>query len=115
MELDITIKNGMLIHKLFDKRDAFPFPIVRMPDLSGNIPKHIFYGSIGAEMLRIARATLLFEDFVTKGKELSTRMIKQGGARSKISRCINKIFERHPDAFSSFKQTSIQIKHSILP
>ena len=28
LELDITIKDGVLIYKLFDKRDAFPLYIV---------------------------------------------------------------------------------------
>ena len=67
--LDITIKDGVLIYKLFDKRDACPFYIVRMPDLTGNIPENVFYGSISSEFLRIARATLLYEDFLKKGSE----------------------------------------------
>ena len=100
---------------LFDKRDAFPFFIVRMPDLSGNIPKHIFYGSISAELLRIARATLLFDDFLPKAKTLSERMINQGATKSKISSTICKLFDKHPDAFSSFQKTTFQIKSDILP
>ena len=46
LELDISVKNDMFVYKLFDKRDSFPFFIVRMPDLSGNIPDHVFYGSV---------------------------------------------------------------------
>ena len=41
-----------------------------MPDLSGNIPDHVFYGSVMSEFLRIARATLLYLDFVPKAKKL---------------------------------------------
>ena len=64
LELDIVIQNNIFVHKLFDKRDAFPFSIVRMPDLSSNIPSNIFYGAVFSELLRIGRATLLFDDFV---------------------------------------------------
>ena len=55
---------GLAIYKLFDKRDNFPFFIVRMPDLGGNIPSHVFYGSAMSEFLRIARSTLLYSDFL---------------------------------------------------
>ena len=44
------------------------FHIVRMPDASGNIPEHIFYGSISSELLRIARASLKYSDFLEKGR-----------------------------------------------
>ena len=54
LQLDITIRGGLAIYKLFDKRDNFPFFIVRMPDLGGNIPSHVFYGSVMSEFLRIA-------------------------------------------------------------
>ena len=46
LDLDISIVNGKFVYKLFDKRNAFPFFIVRMPDYSGNIPAHVFYGSV---------------------------------------------------------------------
>ena len=63
LELDITITDGIFVYKLFDKRNGFPFNIIRMPDKRGNIPSHVFYGSIMSEFLRIARATLLYHDF----------------------------------------------------
>ena len=40
----------------FDKRDSFPFSIVRMPDKSSNVPSSTIYSAIGSELLRIARA-----------------------------------------------------------
>ena len=42
LNLDITIKDGAFISKLFDKRDAFSFFIFRMPYIDSNIPKSIF-------------------------------------------------------------------------
>ena len=54
LELDILVKEDIFIYKLFDKRDTFPFSIVRMPDLTGNIPSSMYYGSIMSEFLRIA-------------------------------------------------------------
>ena len=33
LEIDITVQDDLFVYKLFDKRDNFPFFIVRMPDL----------------------------------------------------------------------------------
>ena len=54
LDLDITLNDGVFTYKLFDKRDAFPFFIVRMPHLDSNIPSFIFYGTFLSETLRIA-------------------------------------------------------------
>ena len=95
LELDISIQGGLFIYKLFDKRDDFPFFIVRMPDLSGNIPDHIFYGSIMSEFLRIARASLLYHDFLSKAKELFNRMLNQTGNKNMILLQLKKAFINH--------------------
>ena len=42
LNLDINIVNGKFIYKLYDKRDTFPFFIVRMPHKESNIPQNIF-------------------------------------------------------------------------
>ena len=49
LDLDISVNDNKFEIKLFDKRDAFPFSIVRMPFYSSNIPSSIFYASIGAD------------------------------------------------------------------
>ena len=58
----------------FDKRDSFPFSIVRMPDKSSNVPSNIVYSAIGAEPLRIARANNNSESFSKAVKPLFARM-----------------------------------------
>ena len=77
LELDIVIQNNIFVYKLFDKRDAFPFSMVHMPDLSSNIPSNIFYGSVFSELLWIGRATLSFDDFVPRDSWLYHRMCLQ--------------------------------------
>ena len=79
LNLQIDIDRGVFVYKLFDKRDAFPFSIVRMPFRDSNIPESIFYSALVGEFLRIARSTLLLDDFKFKAKELCDRMIKQRG------------------------------------
>ena len=103
LNLDITIKDGLFVYKLFDKRDAFPFSIVRMPYVSSNIPESIFYSAMVGEFLRIARSTLLFNDFLPKTRELIHRLNNQGAKQHISTRHLRKIIQRHPDDFSHFR------------
>ena len=96
LELDIQIVNGEFVYKLFDKRDDFPFHIVRMPDLSSNIPDHIFYGSFLAEVLRIGRASLRYNHFLPRVKDIYNRMLNQGGIAHKLHNTISKALSRNP-------------------
>ena len=109
LELDISIEDGIFVYKLFDKRDTFPFSIVRMPDLSGNIPDHVFYGSVMSEFLRIARATLRYPDFLLKAKELFDRMVNQSGEKKIILSQLKKAVTNHCDAFKSFRKSPQEI------
>ena len=113
LDLDITIDDGTFIYKLFDKRDSFPFDIVRMPHKDSNIPSSIFYSTILSEYLRIARSTLLFVDFLPRVISLAKRMINQGGDCHKIIRQFNKALFRHPDSFKKFSICSSKMIDTI--
>ena len=113
LEIDITVQDDLFVYKLFDKRDNFPFFIVRMPDLSGNIPSHVFYGSVMSEILRIARATLLYKDFLVKSKELFNQMLNQGASLSLLLKQIRKVVLSHPEAFNSFQKTVYNIQEDL--
>ena len=109
LDLYIKIVDGVFVYKLFDKRDEFPFSIVRMPDLSGNLPSFIFYGSIMSEFLRIARCTRLVEDFIPRAKSLCERMVAQGGSKNVVLKQIRKAMSRHPEPFQKFSLPTAEI------
>ena len=102
LNLDITILDNKFVYKLYDKRDAFPFHIVRMPHKCSNIPQNIFYSALVGEFLRIARSTLLLQDFIPKAKDLLERMRKQGAQSRLTQRFLRKIIDNHPDCFNHF-------------
>ena len=52
LDLKIFVSENKYELSLFDKRDAFPFAIVRMPHRSSNIPNKMIYSTICAEVLR---------------------------------------------------------------
>ena len=101
LDLDLTIENNISTHKLFDKREKFPFFIVHMGYLSSSTPSSIFYGSIFSEFLRIARCAQGLTNFVPKASQLYTRIITQDGNKVSTLRQIKNAFQRH--IFSIFQ------------
>ena len=95
LDLNIKTKDGRFQFGLFDKRDSFPFSIVRMPDQSSNVPSSIVHSDIGAESLRVARASNNPESFSTAIKPLIARMSRQGVSIGKINSSILKFFNKH--------------------
>ena len=114
LDLDISVVDNIFVYKLFDKRDEFPFTIVRMPDLNGNIPSYVFYGSIMSEFLRIARCTLLLSDFIPRANALYKRMVNQGGYKNKVFRQIQKAMSRYPEPFHKYNTPSNLIIQKII-
>ena len=90
LDLDIEIDNKRFKTKLFDKRDAFPFKIVRMPDKSSNMPSKIFSSCIGAETLRIARISSTVDSFQNSCHCLYKRMLTQGASKAGIYKVLKR-------------------------
>ena len=101
LDLSIQIHNNKFSVGLYDKRDSFPFNIVRMPYKSSNLPSNIFYSAIGAETLRIAKASNNADSFFSAVQPLLTRMMKQGANRHRLSHVVCKFYNRHNLYFKS--------------
>ena len=115
LDLNIKIINNKFSLSLYDKRDFFPFSIVRMPYLSSNIPSKMFYATLGAEILRIGRTSTVLERFVTSSQAVIKRMQKQGGKSIPILKCLNKIYGRNFGVFKEFANTSKEFVDLVFP
>ena len=115
LNLDITIKDGIFTYKLYDKRDDFPFNIVRMPYSDSNIPQTIFYSALKGEFLRIARSTLYLQDFIPKASELLTRMKKQGATNNVTCKSLKRIISKHTKCFEQFSILTDDLVNLLLP
>ena len=102
LNLDISILDNMFVYKLYDKRDDFPFSIVRMPHIDSNIPQNIFYSAMKGEFLRIARSTLFIQDFLPRAKELLRRMHSQGSRSAPTKHSLRKIIISHKEDFQHY-------------
>ena len=101
-DLDIAVREGKFDHKLYDKRNAFNFSIVRFPYKDSNIPGKMFHSTIGAEVLRICRATSTYDSFIKCCEPFITRMSNQGANKRSIQ-----------EAFVKFKHPLLQIASDI--
>ena len=101
LNLDINRVDGKFVYKLFDKRDSFPFFIVRRPYTDSNIPNNIIYSAFVAETLRIARSALHFSNFLPRFLELVSRILRQD---NKVRKCYSSLkkLNKYEEGFSKF-------------
>ena len=112
-ELYIYIEDGEFHTRLFDKQDNFGFDIVTMLFYCSNVPSKMFYGSIGAEFLRIFRATSKTEDLTRNCKQLLSRMLKQMGQMRRIKFSLIKIIQRHQEVFIKYNKSIEEVMQAI--
>jgi hypothetical protein len=96
LDLNMTIRDGCVYTSIYDKRDAFDFPIVNFPTLTGNIPNAGAYGVFIGELVRYARACTLYRDFKSRAlllvKKLKTQFFTEKGLREAFFRfCDNHV------------------------
>ena len=102
LDLDLEIKDRVFISRLYDKREAFKFDVVRMPFKCSNMPYKMFYSTISAEVLRICRATSSYLFFLESVRKLIIRMRKQHAETLGIKKIVTKMMCRHWQPFEKF-------------
>lgn len=107
LDLDMAVKNGKIVTKVYDKRDQFHFKIVSYPDLEGNIPEKSAYGVCTGQLIRIARNTTEKDDFINRVRTLMKKLIAKKYASNKLSKVMKKSIHRH-DFISSKYDTSME-------
>ena len=63
LDLHLSISNGFVSSKIYDKRDDFDFDIVNFPFLDGDVPRSTFYGVYISQLIRFARVSSHVADF----------------------------------------------------
>ena len=63
LDLTLSIPNGIVSPKIYDKRDDFNFEIVDFPFLGGDDPHPSLYGVIIPQLIRFAKVCFNVDDF----------------------------------------------------
>ena len=88
--------------KIYDKRDDFDFDIVNFPFLYGDVPRRPSYGIYISQLIRFARVCSHVDDFNTRNKCLTAKLLKQGYRYHKLRNAISKFYCRHYELISKF-------------
>ena len=93
LDLNLSITNGIVSSKIYDKWDDFNFEIVNFPFLDGDIPRSPSYGVYISQLIRFARVFSNVDDFKNRNLLLTAKLLKQGYRYHKI----RKFYHRHSE------------------
>ena len=101
-DLNLSISNGFVSSKLYDKRDDFAFDIVNFPFLDGDVPRSTSYGVYISQLIRFARVSSHVAVFNARNKSLTARLLQQGYRYHKLRKTFSKFYRRHYELVSKF-------------
>ena len=78
LDLNLSVTNGIVSSKIYDKLDDFNFEIVNFPFLDGDVPRSPSYGVYISQLIRFARACSNVDDFNNRNLFLTAKLLKQG-------------------------------------
>ena len=61
--MNLSITNGIVSSKIYDKRDDFNFEIVNFPFFDGDVPRSSSYGVYISQLIRFAKVCSNFDNF----------------------------------------------------
>ena len=102
LDLHLSIYNGFVSSKIYDKRDDFDFDIVNFPFLDGDVPRRPSYGVYISQLIRFALVCSHFDDFNKRNKRLTANLFKQGYQYHKLRTAFSKFYRRHYELISKF-------------
>ena len=100
LDLNLSISNGTVSTKIYDKRDNFD--IVNFPFLDGDVPRRTSYGLNISQLIRFARASSNVNDFNCRNKALTAKLLKQGFCYHKLRKAFSKFYRRHTELVEKY-------------
>ena len=101
--MQLSISNDIVSTKIYDKRDDFDFEIVNIPFLDGDVPRSTSYGVYISQLIRFSRASSHVDDFNTRNKLLTQKLLKQCYQYNKFRKTFYKFYRRYYDLISIFQ------------
>ena len=73
LDLDLSISDGFVKTKIYNKRDDFDFDIVNFPFQDGDVPCSTSFGVYISQLIRFARVSSHVDYFNTRNKVLTAK------------------------------------------
>ena len=100
LDLHLSISDGFVNSKIYDKRGDFD--IVNFPFLYGDVPRSTSYGVYISQLIRFSRVSSHADDFNTRNKVLTAKLLRQGYRYHKLRKAFSKFYRRHFDIVSKY-------------
>jgi hypothetical protein len=94
--------SGQLSAKIYDKRDDFNFKIINFPNLCSNIPASPAYGVYILQLIRYARTSSNYSDFLKRHLYLRNRLLDQGYTKIRLIRSLKELIFRYQDLVEKY-------------
>ena len=107
LDLHLSISNGFVSSKIYDKRDDFDFDIVNFPFLDGGVPRSTSYEVYISQLIRLARVSSHMADFNARNKSLTAKLLQHGYRYHKLRKTFSRFYRRHYELVSKF---SVRLK-----
>ena len=102
LNLHLSVSDGFVSSKIYDKRDDFYFDIVNFPFLDGDVPRSTPYGVYISQLIRFARVSSHVADFNAHNKSLTAKLLQQGYRYHRLRKTFSKFYRRHYELVSKF-------------
>ena len=89
MDLNLSVTNGIVSSKIYDKWGDFNFEIVTCPFLDGNDPRFPSYGVYISQFIRFARVCSNVNDFNNRNLFLTAKLLNQGYRHNTIRKAFS--------------------------
>ena len=93
--LHLSISDGCVKTENYDKQDDFDFDIVNFSFIGGDVPRSTSYGICISQLIRFARVSSHIDDFNTRNKVLTAKLLRQGYRYHKLRKAFSKFYRRH--------------------
>ena len=90
LDLNLSITNGIVSSKIYDKRDDFNFEIVNFPFLDRDVPRSPSYGVYISQLIRFGRVCSNVDDFNNRNLLLTAKFLKQNYSDQNIRKAFSK-------------------------
>ena len=102
LNIHLTISDGFVKTKIYNKRDDFDFDIVNFLFLDGDVPRLTSYGVNISQFIRFGRVSSHVDHFNTRNKVLTAKLLIQGYSYHKFRNAFSEFHRRHFDIVSKY-------------
>ena len=92
LDLHLSISDGFVKTTIYVRRDDFDFDIVHFPFLDGDDPRSTSCGVYLSKPIHFARVSSHGDDFNTRNKVLTAKLLKQGNRYHKLRKAFSKFY-----------------------